>query len=199
MMSQCQAPQSVEYSQCLDWVPTRIPFSDPEKLHFEHKTTAGLPQYLSRIFLEGQSSLISLRLICRACKSTSQRKLESWHAGTFPEVARFIYVISTTVAALLDGHAGLTEADAALWSKPCGPAYRNQQPRRPAMRHRRLPQRRCRQPQLKLRLPLRTRWRLRVTLPRRSAGGAAERAESAWSRLAGCRRCSSRRETRPRR
>ncbi len=27
----------------------------------------------------------------RACKSTSQRKLESWHAGTIPEVARFIH------------------------------------------------------------------------------------------------------------
>jgi hypothetical protein len=32
--------------------------------------------------LRAASSLISLRLICRACKSTSQRKLESWHAGS---------------------------------------------------------------------------------------------------------------------
>ncbi len=53
------------------------------KLHFEHKTTEGLPQYLRPIVLEQhRSSLISLRLICRACKSTSQRKLESWHAGS---------------------------------------------------------------------------------------------------------------------
>ena len=26
MMSQCQAPQAVEYSRCLDWVPKRIHF-----------------------------------------------------------------------------------------------------------------------------------------------------------------------------
>ena len=106
---------------------------------------------------------------------------------------------AAAVAALLAGHAGLYRRTRSSWSKPSGPAYRNQQPRRPAMHRRRLPQRRCRQPQLKLRLPLRSRWRLRVTLPRRSAGGAAERANSAWSRVAGCRSCSSRRETRRRR
>ena len=37
------------------------------------------------------SLLVSLRPICRACKSTSQRKLESWHTGTILEVPRFIY------------------------------------------------------------------------------------------------------------
>ena len=61
------------------------------KLHFEHKTTAGLPQDLRGNLHRVSSPLISLRSICRACKSTSQRKLESWHAGTIPEVVRFIY------------------------------------------------------------------------------------------------------------
>ena len=43
MMSQCQAPQSVEYSRCLDWVPKRIPFSDPENCILNTKPQRGCP------------------------------------------------------------------------------------------------------------------------------------------------------------
>ena len=57
-------------------------FFRPENCILDTKPQRGCPQYLRDNLLRVSSPLISLRSICRACKSTSQRKLESWHAGS---------------------------------------------------------------------------------------------------------------------
>ena len=57
-------------------------FFQTRNCNFEHKPTEGLPQYIWDNRHRVSSLLFSLRSICRAWKGTSQRKLESWHAGT---------------------------------------------------------------------------------------------------------------------
>jgi hypothetical protein len=81
MLSQCQAHHTVEYSRCRDRVPEKSYFSDSKIAILNTKPQRVAPIYFKTL-ARSSSLLISLRSICRACKSTSQRKLESWHTGS---------------------------------------------------------------------------------------------------------------------
>ena len=59
----------------------KIIFSDSKIAILNTKPQRVAPIYFKTL-ARSSSLLISLRSICRACKSTSQRKLESWHTGS---------------------------------------------------------------------------------------------------------------------